>query len=431
MEEIVKGTNDTQRTEHKVTDTQKVKIRNLVSGIYDIQKLRIATGNRIVQSFNIQMGQKPSTSQEDMEKETQSMINKLRAEYSRITDAYINKSYVVKIKEGDSTVEKTINIGANAGIDKVIKSITADDQSGVDIIKNKLDYELIGSYVGLLDTENRMIKILTKEVEQHPMWDAFFKDVVGCGPLMSAVCIAYFDIDVARHVSSFWKYAGLDTVDVEVPKIIGWDSETGKPIRSETETEHVREGRGLRHTEMRKYIDKNGEEKEKRSITYNAELKTRLLGVLGPCFLKKPGCKYEQIYRDYRNRLDNRADSEHIYPLRKHRMALRYMIKQFVRDMWVTWRELAGYEVTEPYEVAYLGRKPHKYNEYHERVALATAGRNSRVEAVSRKEYTEVMKDANKAINKAEKVIKKNDVKNGTENVTKKRGRKPKNVDKK
>jgi len=44
-------------------------------------------------------------------------------------------------------------------------------------------------------------------------------------------------------------------------------------------------------------------------------------------------------------------------------MAKRYMIKQFIRDLWVVWRGAAGYEVSEPYEVAKLGNKPHKYNE--------------------------------------------------------------------
>lgn len=333
-------------------DIQKEKIRNLVSGIYDIQKLRIAIGNRVVQSFNIQMGQKPSESQEDMEKEAQSMIKTLRSEYKRITDAYINKSYIKKVKTGENTEEKTVTLAKNAGIEKIISVVNEDKDLDIQYIKNKLDYELMGTYVDILETEERMTKVLSKEVEKHPMWDKFFKDVKGCGPLMAAVCIAYFDVHKARHVSSFWKYAGLDTVDVAL--------EDGT---------HIREGRGKKHTEMVQYTDKDGNIKEKRSITYNPELKTKLLGVLGGSFLKKPGCKYEKTYRDYRNRLDNRADSNSLSALRKHRMANRYMIKQFVRDLWVTWRAYEGYEVSEPYEVAVLGRNPHHYNEYHTRMA--------------------------------------------------------------
>lgn len=347
-------------------DIQKEKIRNLVKGIYDIQKLRIATGNRIVQSFNIQMGQEPSTKQEDMDEDAQKMISVLRKEYDRITDAYVNKSYIVRdghpIKndaEDKGSKEKIIKIAPNAGVEKIIKIMYGNKDAGIKYLRSKIDYELIGTYVELQNTEQNMIKILKREVENHPMWDAFFKDVVGCGPLMSAVCISYFDIDKARHVSSFWKYAGLDVVQV-------LDDEN-----AEVPTYHG-EGRCMRHTEMVEYTDKDGNIKMKRGITYNPELKTKLCGVLASSFLKKPGCTYEKIYRDVRARYENRPDLKDATALHKHNMASRYMIKCFVRDLWVTWRQLAGYEVSEPYEVAKLGMKPHHYNEYHEKVALKT-----------------------------------------------------------
>ena len=85
-----------------MADIQKEKIRNLVSSVYDIQKLRIATGNRIVQSFNIQMGQEPQTKQEDLEEETAKLIEKLRSEYKRITDAYVDKQYSEVSTSGES-----------------------------------------------------------------------------------------------------------------------------------------------------------------------------------------------------------------------------------------------------------------------------------------------------------------------------------------
>lgn len=393
-------------------DSQKAKIRNLVSSFYDVQKLRISTGNRVVQSLNIQLGQAPSQKQEDMDEENLALIESFRKANKRITDAYIiakkTDKYNVNIREG-KTLEESIQKSRDSITDEIAQFIAdakekgylvsesgeleaADEkdksaknevkslnkkleglkaiQRALLLINTELDIKLIEQYESMQETEDNILKILTKEVEKHPMWDAFFKDVVGCGPLMSAVCIAYFDIDRARHVASFWRYAGLDTVDVERPKIIGM--EDGKIIYSETETEHVREGRSMKHTEMVEYRAKDGTIKQKKGLTYNPTLKTKLLGVLGASFIKKPGCKYEQIYRDYMNRLMNREDADTITKLRKHRMANRYMIKQFVRDMWVTWRAMEGYEVSEPYEVAYLGRKPHKYNEYHERIAMET-----------------------------------------------------------
>lgn len=353
-------------------DVQREKIRNLVKTVYDIQKLRIATGNRVVQSFNIQMGQAPSTKQEDMDSEAQKMIQTLHKEYNRITDGYINKSYSVSKKtsvKSDDDDGKTVQaevelvkLGAKDSLHKVIDKMSADKDAGIKFIKSDLDYKMVGTYVQLLNTEEETIKILAKEVEQHPMWDAFFKDVAGCGPLMSAICISYFDIYKSRHVSSFWKYAGLDVVQVED----GVD-EDGIP-------KYHGEGRSKRHIEMVNYIDKNGNTCQKRSITYNPELKTKLLGVLGSNFIKQgKKSKYEQIYRDMRARLAQRPDLKAEYDAdgneidrnkgRRHYMANRYMVKMFVRDMWVAWRTVEELPISAPYEVDKLGRKPHKYNE--------------------------------------------------------------------
>lgn len=335
-------------------DIQKNKIKNLIRGCYDIQKLRIATGNRIVQSFNQQMGQEPSTKIDDMSADAQKLITTLKKEYDRITDAYVNKSFVVERVVDDQKIEKKVTVAKNAGVEKVIKQMSSSDAASLKYIKDKLDYKLVSTYVELLHSEETMFGVLKKEVEKHPLWDAFFKGVKGCGFTMAAVCIAYFDVHKARHASSFWKYAGLDVVTVQKK-----DEKTG-------EVKSVTQGRSKSHTEMVDYTDKNGEVKQKKSITFNPELKTKLVGVLGSCFLKSPGCHYEQIYRNYRHRLDNRVDSAELTDGHKHNMANRYMIKMFVRDLWVAWRTLEGYEVSEPYEVAFLGRKPHGYNEAYD-----------------------------------------------------------------
>lgn len=382
MKKEVENVVEVEKSELNLDDVQKLKIRNLLNSVYDIQKLRIATGNRIVQSFNIQMGQMPSTKQEDMEDEAKSMISQLKEEYKRIADAYLNRSFIIVTREGKNKVNKEMKVAANLSIEKVIsqvKSTVEDDTKQSVLIKNKLDYKLVETYISLLDAEESTTKILQKEVEKHPLWDAFFKDVNGCGPLMAAVCIGYLDVNVARHVSSFWKYCGLDTVDV---------------VKDDGTV--VNEGRAAKHAKFTEvqYIDKDGNTQTKHGLGYNPVVKTKLVGVLGSCLLKaglrtvkdekgKPvldanGNKqqtangYAKIYLDYLNRLNNRADSDKLTPAHKHAMANRYMIKQFLRDLWVTWREMAGYEVSEPYEVEKLGYKPHLYNEYHDRVAKRT-----------------------------------------------------------
>lgn len=287
-------------------DIQKNRIRNLVNGVYDIQKLRISTGNRIVASLRPET----DTANED---EATSMVKLITDEYTRITDLYVSAF------SGRGSIEKSI----------------AKLDPAPDLIKSRIDYELVQQYLRLVEAEDAMVKIVEREVKTHPMWDAFFKDVKGCGPLMSAVCIAYFDPHKARHASSFWRYAGLDV--------------------QPTESGEMR-GVGRWYTEMRPYTDKDGDTKERKSLTYNPFLKTKLVGVLGSAFLRARDSYYGKVYYDYKNRMEQR---ENLSLIVRHRRATRYAVKMFLRDMWVVWRELEGLEVTEPYEVAKLGHKPH------------------------------------------------------------------------
>lgn len=288
-------------------DIQKTRIRNVVGGIYDVQKLRIATGNRIVASL------RPDAIDTECDEEDTKYLPSILKEYSRITDYYVSKF------DGRGNIEKAINPRES------------------EYIKSRLDYDLVTSYKQLLATEEGLTKVVEREVKSHPMWDAFFAGVKGCGPLMSAVCLAYFDPHKARHASSFWRYAGLD---------VQRDETSGKM-----------RGVGRWYTEERPYVDRDGEEQMKKSLTYNPFLKTKLVGVLGSAFLRARDSYYGKAYYDYKNRLDNRP--EELSPIVKHRMATRYAVKMFLRDMWVVWRELEGLEVTEPYEVAKLGHKPH------------------------------------------------------------------------
>jgi hypothetical protein len=41
----------------------------------------------------------------------------------------------------------------------------------------------------------------------------------------------------------------------------------------------------------------------------------------------------------------------------RHRAAMRYMLKMFLKDLYVAWRKIEGLEVREPYAVEYLGKR--------------------------------------------------------------------------
>lgn len=360
------------------TVDNKEQIRVIVSNIYDFQKMRISVGNRLVQSFYLSLGIEASTSPnkvDSRDKEEKSMIDNLKKEYTRISDGIANNSKTIK---------------------SVIKELNKSDKK-LQYIRDDNDYRLIDSYMYLIMAEESLVKVLDKYVKAHPMWDRFFSKVKGCGTLMSGVCIAYLDPYKAQHVSSFFKYAGLDTVqDVDKDgnkifltvdnkeKVAQFFDDSGTPYYRYCDSGDPYEGdvivschgRRKGDTEMQTYFvvnennekvmaidEKTGEPLLKRGITYNPKLKTKLMGVLTGCMLKAKDPVYSEIYYDQRRRYDNSSFHKDKKDAQKHMMAQRYMIKEFLRALWICWRQYEGLTVDEPYEVAKLGNKPHKYNE--------------------------------------------------------------------
>ncbi len=61
-------------------------LKTLVRGAYDIQKLRIQMGNRLVGNFKVKLGQAPSESETTLDKKGETLLKQLRADYKKITD---------------------------------------------------------------------------------------------------------------------------------------------------------------------------------------------------------------------------------------------------------------------------------------------------------------------------------------------------------
>lgn len=321
-------------------DEEKIiceKIRNLVKGFYDIQKLRIACGNRICAYINIQLGQKPGTKQEDMDKESEKIIRSLRKDYNRITDGYTYHSKTIKKRIAELEENKEISY-----------------------IKDIIDFNLMKEYMDLVALEDDANNIVEAVVKTHPLYNSFFKPILGCGPLMAAVCLSYFDPYKARHASNFVSYAGLNPVN----KV-----EENGDIKVIANSKH--------YTEMREFVNKDGKVDVKKSLTYEPFLRTKLIGVLAGC-ITKASIRSVKAMNPETGKIEDTGDrivegkyaNEYInYKMRKlnqgfskshaNRMAVRHMLKLFVIDLWVAWRELEGLPVSVPYEVDKLGMEPH------------------------------------------------------------------------
>ena len=101
---------------------------------------------------------------------------------------------------------------------------------------------------------------------------------------------------------------------------------------------------------------------------FHQKLRAALIGVLAPGFIKAKAPYALNHYYPYKDRLVNSDQITH--PKGKkgekpwkdtskgHRdaAAKRKMIKAFLTDLYVAWREVEGLPVREPYAVEYLGK---------------------------------------------------------------------------
>jgi hypothetical protein len=285
-------------------DHRRETLRALTMSVYDLQKLRIQTGNRIAGNFRIKLGQDPGAKLE--EKEAKKTLTSVRAEYARLTD----------------------------GVARLSRNTVAELTKRSGVISDVVEFYLVRSYVDLLIQEEQTFREISHVLSNFSIWSEYLAGVKGIGPAMGAVIIATLDPSRARHPSSFWRYAGLD---------VG-DDGRGRSRRKE-------------HLVTVDYTNKDGQEAKKLSITFNPFLKTKLMGVLAASFLRSGNERYADIYHDYRNRLLNHPAHKEKTKAHQHNMAMRYMVKIFLLDLWLKWRELEGLETHAPYAEAKLGLK--------------------------------------------------------------------------
>lgn len=304
-----------------MSNYSKETIRSIVRGAYDLQKMRVQTGNRLVANFKARLGQAPGVSEEAaFDDEHADFLKDLRADFDRITDGVLA---IPTMRQFRSRMDKL------ADEDKVL-------------ISNYAELTLSAQYFQLLRDEQEQFKRLGELVESTPLWQHFLKDVRGVGPAMAGVILSELDPHKAEYPSSFWKYAGLDVA----PNADG-----------------VMQGRGKQacHLVDKEYTTRGGNTDTRKSITFNPWLKTKLVGVLGTVFIKQPADKspYRQTYDNYKHRLKNMEAHADKRPAQIHAMAIRYMVKRFLVDLHMAWRAIEGLPVSKEYSEAKLG-KVHK-----------------------------------------------------------------------
>lgn len=244
-------------TQNNTTKTMDIlQLRILVRGAYQVQKLRIQTGNRIVGNFKVKLGQDPGTSEEDMEKLAKQILKDLRRDYKTLTEGVAHFPSSKKFK-------------------------------ATGVISEYSELCMLEQYFGLEKNEESHFKRIGEMLTHYPIWNHYLKNVTGIGPALGGILISEIDIHKATYPSSLWKLAGLD---------VAWDNR-GRSKRKE-------------HLIEVDYVDANGANKKKKSITYKPALKTKLMGVAAASFLRvgREKSPYAAAYYDYKNRLENSFD---------------------------------------------------------------------------------------------------------------------------
>lgn len=303
-------------------------LRLMVRGAYDLQALRMQMGLRLCANFRARLKEKIEEDMEggddepDLSEEALKVIDELKSSYRRLTDG-------------------------------VAKNRTLPDEKGFTgdaLISSYTELALVGQYVDLESQEQRQFRQMTKTLEKIPIYNEFLKPEHGVGPALAAVLITYFDPNKARHISGFWKYAGLDVAE-----------------------DGLARSRRKEHLIDREYTTREGKKATRLSTTYNPWLRMKLLGGLAPSFLRSASPR-RKLYDDYRHRImtdparikitvtewkKKYAAEENVRnlwpPARIHRAAMRYMVKQFLADFWLAWRKLEGLPVTPTYHEARRG----------------------------------------------------------------------------
>lgn len=345
---------DQDKTEEESKEDLKRKLRAALRSFYDLQKLRIEMGNRLIANMRSKLG----LDDDDVEV-TDDIMDVIEESFAMITDG--------------------------------VALLTARRKYDYDgVITDFTELIMVDNYLSLRDAEEQQLKGVKRLVRQFPIWADFLEDVKGVGETMGAVIIAEFDPHKGKYVSSFWRYAGLDVAD----------DGKGRSKRKE-------------HLIDVDYQASDGSTKTRKSITYNPFLKTKLMGVLATSFLRSGSEKYRKIYDDYKRRTAQRPkyadwrfakklesvdtyfpatlkdEDAKLYDTKKkgsgksasliiyeevdgergavaryetgttaahrHQMSMRYMIKQFIADLYNVWREMEGLTVHDPYGTAKLG----------------------------------------------------------------------------
>lgn len=247
------------------------------------------------------------------------------------------------VKSREDLIKTRIRIMNRAKLQKDGSKQKMENQTETIVTDSQLEEELMTA-IDFSENEKKYDKLIKKYIKNEPIYTQFLKDVKGCGPQMSAVIISEIDIHKADTVSRIYQYAGMNANLIK-GKIKNADNEV---VISDTQIRGDKPAKGF-------------------ILPYNKFLKCNLLGILADCFIKSKS-PYTDYYYKYKARLETSEKitiengKEKMWkdctPLHRNNAARRYMIKKFILDLYIKWRELEKLPVSLPFDQQFPEKMP-------------------------------------------------------------------------
>ena len=200
------------------------------------------------------------------------------------------------------------------------------------------------------EVEKKLIDVLRR----MPIYTEYLEGVKGVGTVAAAHICGSFDIYEARTVSKMWQYCGLNPGMVRGKK---------RKDRPDGGFDIIITDTMIRGDKMTTGF----------VAPFNKSLRTALLGVMADGFIKCQNSYALEYYYPMKARLEQSENT--VEEIRKagakaetiewkeakkahrHRAAMRYMVKMFIKDLYAVWRPMHGLDVRVPYAEEYLGKK--------------------------------------------------------------------------
>jgi len=231
-------------------------------------------------------------------------------------------------------------------------------------------------YSVILEDLSKMLEDLEKRIKEELnewlIYTEWLLGVMGVGWKMSAVICSEFDIVIAINVSKMVQFSGLNPGMIRGMKAV--KAKNPKTYKAKKGEEIIRCLKGM--VIVRTFDMVHGDKLTSGYLApFNQFLRTKLVGVLAPSFLKSKAEYAQHYYRlhvplKHRDKLGvGRLDVSEDINKKTGKMwkdesegyrsnyARRIMIKEFEKGLYAAWRTLENLPVRKPYSEEYLGHK--------------------------------------------------------------------------